>query len=97
MEILINPYIAKYSLGVDTLTGLNKEIQATSFYVDAKKRQITVEWEIVLVTTTGAVMNLVERGFYVRSGLSYDGLQASGIGQGIIGLLTSTLSAYPNI
>ena len=81
-------YFAKVDLSVDSITGLTHQVRAVGLNADATSKTITVTWQLVLLSSTGAVMQTLESGAYTRvddagTGMKYDDLQASPVGLGI--------------
>lgn len=81
-------YFAKVDLAVDTETGLTNQVRAVGLNADATSKTITITYQHVLISSTGAVMKIVSSGAFLRvndlnTGMKYDDLQASAVGQGI--------------
>ena len=88
MSYFINGYFAKRDFDTDLKTGLKTQIRATKLVSDAELAEIEIHWKKVLVSPTGAVMEVLETGFFMRddviAGLKkYSDLKASAVGQGI--------------
>jgi len=52
--------------GVDTATGLNKQAQFWQILIDGKQKQILVGYDIVLLSPTGVVVQVVSSNSYRR-------------------------------
>lgn len=75
--------IAEKDFGIDSDTGLQKKLQVWAFYCDAETELITVVFKVVLISPTGKTVSVVRSGSYSRSGVKFNELRTSQIGQGI--------------
>ncbi len=94
-------YIAKKSLGIDELTGLERQLRATDVFINAETELITVILKEVLVSPTDVVMKELLVTQFTRFNSSenkrFDQLEASPIGLGIEQMLLIDLENYPDI
>jgi len=92
--------IATKSLGVDSLTQLDKELRVVSLNIDSKMNQIRVYYEIVLLNDSVYVTTL-SGGSYIRdnntSFKNFDALRVSSVGQGITYLITQDIGKINSV
>ncbi|AXH75882.1 MAG: hypothetical protein [Bacteriophage sp.] len=93
----------KRKIGVDTEdTGLDIEVRISTVVIDFDNQQINGIWKEQLVTPTGKPIGEVRKeGAFIRKDLVYNkkwsDLQASVVGQTILGMLGQDLINYPNL
>ena len=83
--------IAIKSFGIDTESGLEKQLQVWSVFCDAENEQITIIYKIILLSPTGTVFSVINRGGYLRNGTKFQTLGLSEIGVGITALIEGDL------
>jgi hypothetical protein len=86
MDYFKDGYFAKRTFGVDENTQMTKEIRAVGLVAKTKTKEIFIEWELCLVSSNGAVMEVLESGKFRRFNgqvAKFDALKNSAIGLGI--------------
>lgn len=103
--------IATKSLGVDSITGLDKQVQVWQLTIDAKAEKIVVVYDVVLLYN-GKVVSVLSTDMYTRenrpahtdmAGNTIDAdnrfsqYRSSQLGQAIEAMIQQTINAYPNV
>lgn len=86
--------IATKSLGVDSLTQLDKEIWVHTLNIDSKMHQIRVYYDVVLLSNN-VFVTAVNSGSYIRDNntpsQNFNALKSNSLGQGITYLITQDI------
>jgi hypothetical protein len=89
--------VALHDFGIDSITGLRKQLLVKSLFLDAEHSNISVNYDIILLSPNGIILKL-SSGNYIRdngtSAHHFDTLRASSLG---IGISASILEDLNNI
>lgn len=83
--------IAIKSFGLDQESGLEKQLQVRGQFSDAKNECIIIYYDIVLLSPTNMVFSTIKTGFYTRTGIKFNQLRESPVGQQITSLIGNDL------
>ena len=91
--------IAEKILGTDSRTGLTRKVEVISIEIQSKIKTISVTFEVNLYS--GNEFVVTERtGIYMRTGVKFDALEESTVGQGIksmIGIDLNLITTFETI
>lgn len=86
--------IATHDFGVDSVTGLDKQLQVWQLTIDVKSNKIIVVYDIVLVSNN-VVVSVLRTDSYVRDNTTlttnFNALRTSSLGQGIAYLINQDI------
>ncbi len=86
--------ITSKNIGTDSVSGLSQKIVIWELGIDAKAHVVTIVYQIETLAPNGTIVSISDNKTYTRfNGLiaNYDILQASQVGQEIIGMLNEDL------